>query len=324
MSTAFSPDQLARLLVALFPADELRRLLGHWPAGRPLARDVALDIPAPALADAAVQALIDRGLVDACFLLLQEQRPLRHDEIDALHRRWLRDHGSDVALASALTPLPLSPEIERIQLVAEGDETVAHRDTTPLHLLHALLAVPAAYTAQARLCARIDPDALLRALRSLARAESEGDPEGARITRQAYERLWSQAHEVARRRDGLKLQYPDMLMAICTLRPAAIGDYLRSIDLTWDDLDAMVFQPTPSAYGTEAERVAYYREVYAQLVDLKKAYGEPVDHWSLARFVDKLRDNTAELMKRPEAVDVRFAPYIKDGKVALCATVVRA
>jgi hypothetical protein len=324
MSTAsFPPEQLARLLVALFPEDdELRRMLGYWPAGRPIARDVAVDAPSAELARSAVQVMIDHGLVDAFFLLLQEKRPLRRDEIDTLHRHWLRARGDDITVA--LAPLPLSPEMERIQLFAEGEETVAHNDTTPLHLLHALLAVHAAYDVQARLCSRIDPDTLLRALKSLARAEGEGVPEETRITREGYERLWAQAHEVARRRDGLKLQYPDMLMAICTLRPVAIGDYLQAIGVAWDEFDAMVFQPTPSAYGTESERVAYYREVYEQLIDLKKAYGERVDNWSIEKFVVKLRDNTAELMKRPEAVDVRFVPYIKDGKVGLRATVVRA
>lgn len=330
MSTAsFSLDQLAKLIHSFFTADEMRRLFGHWPAARPIARDVALDAPVDAIVDAAVQEMMGQGLIDAFFLYLQEKRPFRRNEIDALHRRWLLSRHSEVDMAIA--PLPLSAEMDRIQHFAEGDDTVSHKDTTALHLLHAILAVPAAYEVQARLARLIDPDPLARALKSLARAETDGIPEGTRITRQGYERLWSQAHEIARRRDGVALQYPDMLMAVCTLRPAGIGDYLHSIGVTWEAFEGAVFvqkspEPavTPGVYGSEAERAAYYREVFEQLVDLKKAHGERVDNWSIDKFVTKLSNNTAELMKHPQAVDVRFVPYVKDGKVGLRATVVTA
>lgn len=327
-TVSFSLDQLARLIVALFTADELRHMLAHWPAGRPLARDVDVALAAPALAEAAAQEMMGQGLVDACFLYLQEKRPFRRADIDALHRRWLLSRHSEVDMAIA--PLPLSAEMDRIQHFSEGDETVSHKDTTALHLLHGLLAVSAAYDVQARLRRLIDPDPLARALKSLARAETDGIPDGTRITRQGYDRLWSQAHEIARRRDGVALQYPDMLMAVCTLRPSGIGDYLQSIGVSWEAFEAAVFvqRPadgaTPDAYGTEAERAAYYREVFDQLVDLKRAHGERVDNWSFPKFVTKLSTNTAELMKTPEAVDVRFVPYVEDGRVGLRATVVRA
>jgi hypothetical protein len=224
-------EQLAKLVPSLFSADELRHLFGFWPAGRPIGTDVALDGAAADIAERAVQELVGQGLGDAFFLLLQEKRPLRRDEIDALQRRWQFHRPAD---DGARAPLPLSAEMERIQLFAESDDLVVHKETTSLHLLHAMLAVPLGYDAQTRLGRLVQPDRLLRALKSLARAEDAGLPAGTKITRPGYARLWALANDLAHRRGGHALQYPDMLMAICTLRPAVVTDYLQMIDVGWD------------------------------------------------------------------------------------------
>lgn len=335
----FNLDQIIGLIVSLFSVEELRHLLGYWPVGRPLAQDVALSGTASELARHAVQEMVRAELVDEFILLLQERRPLRRDEIDGLQRRWWIHRQAEAGRPA--TPLPLSAEMERIQLYAEGDDAVAHRETTGLHLLYAMLAVPLGYDAQARVIRLCRPNDLLRALKSLARVALAEIPEGTRILRQGYERLWIEANELARRRGGDMLQYPDMLLAICSLRPAAIQEYLQMIDVSWDSLERAVrWAPNtrepevmqgPRSITMELEdrppdlpppppqRLAHYKTVFSQFVDLKRAIGEELDNFTLDRFVHALHAKTTVLMQQPDVAEVRFVPYIKDGKVALRA-----
>ncbi len=335
----FNFDQLIGLVVSLFSVEELRRLCSYWPVGRPLAQDIALYGTGSEIARLAVQQLVRAGLVDEFILLLQEKRPLRRDEIDGVQRRWWVHRQAEAG--DPATPLPLSAEMERIQLFTEGDDAVVHRETTGLHLLYGMLAVPLGYEAQARVSQLCRPNDLLRALKSLARVADVEIPEGTRILRQGYERLWIEANELARRRGGDTLQYPDMLLAICSLRPAAIQEYLQMIDVSWDALERAV-RRAPATLEPEAtqtlrsitmeladrppdlpppppQRLAHYKTVFTQFVDLKRAIGEALDDFTLERFVHALHAKTAVLLQQPDVVEVRFVPYIKDGKVALRA-----
>jgi len=335
----FNLDQLIGLVVSLFSVEELRRLCSYWPVGRPLAQDIALYGSGAEVAGLAVREIVRAGLVDEFILLLQEKRPLRRDEIDGVQRRWWIHRQAEAG--DPATPLPLSAEMERIQLYAEGDDAVVHRETTGLHLLYAMLAVPLGYEAQARVSRLCRPNDLLRALKSLARIAMAEVPEGTRILRQGYERLWIEANELAMRRGGDTLQYPDMLLAICSLRPAAIQEYLQMIDVSWDSLERAV-RRGPAAEGPEVtqgprsitmeledrppdlpppppQRLAHYQTVFTQFVNLKRAIGEELEHFNLDRFVHALHAKTAVLMQQPDVAEVRFVPYIKDGKVALRA-----
>lgn len=325
------PERLAELVASLFTADELAQLLEFWPAGRPLGQTIALEQQDTVVQ--AVREILGTGRVDEFLLLLQEKRPLRRDEIDAVQRRWLA-HCQTAGIAVS-EPLPLSAEMERIQQYAEGDDALAHQETTALHLLHALLAVQAGYEAQARLCRLIPPQSLLRTLRTLARTSATEIPEGARVVRQGYTRLWAQADALAQRRSGVKLQYPDMLLAICALRSAEVGEYLRSIGVTWEEFDATVPRPMSQVIQAEAEeapaplpyalptlpplQLAHYEDVYGRFVMLKRIHGETLENFTLDRFVHMLHSKTTELMKQPDIVDVEFVPYVKQGKPALRA-----
>lgn len=319
-------DQLTYLVSSLFTGEELRHLFGYWPAGRPLAQDVALQRPdAAALA---VREVIKQGRVGEFFLLLQERHPLRRDEIDVLYRRWHAQCQQDGTLPE---PLPISAEMERIQQYAEGDDALVHQETTALHLLHALLAVQAGYEAQARLCRLVPPDRLLRALRTLARTSAAEIPDGTRIVRQGYTRLWAQADALAQRRSGVKLQYPDMLLALCTLRSNDIGEYLRTIGVTWEAFDANVPAPASQVITTEDPepaavlptvaplQMAHYQDVYGRFVVLKKIHGEDLEQYTLDKFVHMLHSKSIELMKQPDIVDIEFVPYMKQGKPAIRA-----
>lgn len=99
---------------------------------------------------------------------------------------------------------------------------------------------------------------------------------------------------------------------------------LRSRETVIGNLMTMDNDPNqPDAPKDDAVREAYYQEVFEEFVKFKLENNEPIDNFTYEKFAAKLRANTAELMKRPDVKDVQFSVYIKDGKVALKARVVR-
>lgn len=78
--------------------------------------------------------------------------------------------------------------------------------------------------------------------------------------------------------------------------------------------------PTPPP---EDPKEAYFREVYDEFLETKRACGEPTAGVSFEKFARKLRKNTGDLLKRPGVSDVKFTVYVKDGKAALKAKVVK-
>lgn len=321
------PDRLTELTTSLFTTEELTQLGEYWPAGRPFGQ--VLTLGGPDTGALIAREVLGSGRVDEFLLLLQEKRPLRRDEIDAMQRRW-QTHCQSIGNEPPES-LPLSAEMERIQQYAEGDDALVHQETTALHLLHALLAVQAGYEAQARLGQLIPRSHLLRTLRALARVAASEIPEGARVVRQGYARLWAQADALAQRRSGVKVQYPDMLMAFCALRSADVGEYLRSIGVTWAEFDSNVPKPmsqviqhealeTPSVLPSlPALQLAHYEDVYGRFVMLKRMHGEELGDFTLVKFVHMLHTKTTELMRQPDIIDVEFVPYVKQGKPALRA-----
>jgi hypothetical protein len=68
----------------------------------------------------------------------------------------------------------------------------------------------------------------------------------------------------------------------------------------------------------------YYREVYEEFLQVKMACGEPTNNFAFDKFAKKLAKQTSDIKrKRPDAVDVKFTVYVKDGKAALKAKIVR-
>ncbi len=78
-------------------------------------------------------------------------------------------------------------------------------------------------------------------------------------------------------------------------------------------------QPAPPSDPREA----YFQEVYDEFVALKQTCGEDTDNFPYEKFAAKLRKNTDQLLKRDGVADVKFNVYIKDGKAALKAKVVK-
>ena len=81
--------------------------------------------------------------------------------------------------------------------------------------------------------------------------------------------------------------------------------------------------PMPERRPGDAEREAYYQNVFEEFIKFKVENNEPIDNFTYEKFAQKLRANTTTLMKRPDVKDVQFSVYLKDGKVALKARVVR-
>ncbi|MBL4686546.1 MAG: hypothetical protein JKY37_18265 [Nannocystaceae bacterium] len=69
----------------------------------------------------------------------------------------------------------------------------------------------------------------------------------------------------------------------------------------------------------------YYLEVYEEFMQVKEACGEATTSFTFEKFSRKLSKQTAEIKKkRPGVADVRFTVYVKDGKAALRAKVIKA
>ena len=81
----------------------------------------------------------------------------------------------------------------------------------------------------------------------------------------------------------------------------------------------------PPAYGEEEENEDdEFGEVFEEFVQVKQACGEPTDNLTYERFAAKLRKNERDLIaKRPDIKRVQFTVYVKDGKAALKAKVIK-
>ena len=83
--------------------------------------------------------------------------------------------------------------------------------------------------------------------------------------------------------------------------------------------------PAPGAPSSaSAPEDQEFREIYDEFLQVKSACGESTTNVSYERFAAKLRKNTRDLKaKRPGIKDVQFSVYVKDGKAALKAKVVK-
>ncbi len=67
-----------------------------------------------------------------------------------------------------------------------------------------------------------------------------------------------------------------------------------------------------------------FSEIFEEFVQVKQACGEPTDNLTYERFAAKLRKNERDLKaKRPDIKRVQFTVYVKDGKAALKAKVIK-
>jgi hypothetical protein len=84
-------------------------------------------------------------------------------------------------------------------------------------------------------------------------------------------------------------------------------------------------RPAPAPTAAPADpREGYYRTIFDEFVEIKRACGEPLEGFTFDKFAKKLRKNTEDLMARPGTADVEFSVYVKDGKAALKAKVIKA
>lgn len=80
----------------------------------------------------------------------------------------------------------------------------------------------------------------------------------------------------------------------------------------------------PPVPRSAVDQEAYFRGVYDEFLRIKTQCGEPTANLSFEKFAQKLAKNTADIKgKKPGVKDVRFTVYVKDGKAALKAKIVK-
>jgi hypothetical protein len=80
-----------------------------------------------------------------------------------------------------------------------------------------------------------------------------------------------------------------------------------------------------SVPSTPDPKESHFREVFEEFLQVKEACGEPTNGFSYEKFAAKLRKNRKDLLdKRSGVADVNFTVYVKDGKAALKAKVVKS
>ncbi len=72
------------------------------------------------------------------------------------------------------------------------------------------------------------------------------------------------------------------------------------------------------------DREAYYRRIFDEFVETKIACGEPTEGFTYEKFAKKLRKQSENLLGRDNVTDVQFSVYVKDGKAALRAKVIKS
>jgi hypothetical protein len=72
-----------------------------------------------------------------------------------------------------------------------------------------------------------------------------------------------------------------------------------------------------------ADREGYYRQIFNEFVETKVACGEGTDGFTYEKFAKKLRSQSESLLGRDDVSDVQFSVYVKDGKAALRAKVIK-
>jgi hypothetical protein len=72
------------------------------------------------------------------------------------------------------------------------------------------------------------------------------------------------------------------------------------------------------------DRETYYRQIFDEFVETKVACGEPIEGFTYEKFAKKLRKQSESLLGRDDVADVQFSVYVKDGKAALRAKVIKA
>jgi hypothetical protein len=82
--------------------------------------------------------------------------------------------------------------------------------------------------------------------------------------------------------------------------------------------------PAASTSDADDPKAAYYREIFEEFLQVKIACGEPTAGFTFDKFVKKLQKNTQDILdKHSDVRDVQFTVYVKDGKAALKAKIVR-
>ena len=101
----------------------------------------------------------------------------------------------------------------------------------------------------------------------------------------------------------------------------AFSDEVSAPSLALGDNDDEV--SLASVTDEKPDRESYYKQIYNEFVETKVACGENTDGFTYEKFAKKLRKQSDSLLARAEVTDVEFSVYVKDGKAALRAKVIK-
>ena len=76
-------------------------------------------------------------------------------------------------------------------------------------------------------------------------------------------------------------------------------------------------------YDPDEEEEAHFRHIFDDFIAKKRDCGESTVGLTRDKFLQKLRENKANLVAKHNCRTVRFSVYVKDGKAALKASPVR-
>lgn len=109
------------------------------------------------------------------------------------------------------------------------------------------------------------------------------------------------------------------LSAAMPLPAPAFDESAQPDNVDPDDSDAISL-----AAATGGDRESYYQRIYTEFVETKTACGESLEGFTYDKFAKKLRKQSDDLLGRGDVKDVEFSVYVKDGKAALRAKVIKA
>jgi hypothetical protein len=99
--------------------------------------------------------------------------------------------------------------------------------------------------------------------------------------------------------------------------PASLDEPTREANVGESEATRVV------AYDPQEEEEAHFSHIFEDFVQRKRECGESTVGLTRDKFLQRLRDNKAQLVSKHNCRTVRFSVYVKDGKAALKATPVR-
>ena len=99
---------------------------------------------------------------------------------------------------------------------------------------------------------------------------------------------------------------------------------MLKLDGSSDEDQTVVAEIPDQLRNASRDDERHFRDVFAQYVTVREQCGESTEELTYEKFAMTLRKNREQIiMARPDAKDVRFTVYVKNGKASLKASPVK-